>query len=92
VHNKITSSLIYNLMRRAAWLRDYRAELPIPTLLYHGTDDRLTSHPASKAFAAQVSGPITFVEFPGFYHEIHNEPEQEQLFEQIHSWLNGVLG
>lgn len=87
VHDRITPCMGYELMQAANWLQNFDGEMPVRTLLFHGTADKITSHPASKAFAARVSGAITFVEYEGFYHETHNEPEKAQVLERIGAWL-----
>lgn len=87
VHNKITPTMGYELMQAAQGLQTFAGEMPVPTLLFHGTADKITSYPASKAFAARVSGPLSFTEFEGFYHETHNEPEKAQVLERIGAWL-----
>jgi len=91
VHNRITPSLLHGVLEGASWLRAYRGEMPVPTLLFHGTADGLTSHPASKAFAQQVTGPLTFVEYPGLYHEAHNEPEKAEVLERILTWIKETI-
>lgn len=90
VHNRITPSMGYEMMQAATWLQNFAGEMPVPTLLFHGAADKITSHPDSKAFAARVAGPITFVEYPGLYHETHNEPEKAQVLERIDEWLKGI--
>ena len=80
----------YELMEAAKGLQAFSGEMPVPTLLFHGTADKITSHPASKAFAEQVSGPLSFTEFEGFYHETHNEPGKVQVFERIGAWLKAL--
>jgi len=57
----------------------------------HGGTDRITSAQASREFAAQAGHRCTLKIWDGFYHEIHNEPEQRQVFEYLLEWLNGDL-
>jgi alpha-beta hydrolase superfamily lysophospholipase len=58
----------------------------------HGGDDRLCSVQASREFAAQAGEHCTLKIWDGFYHEIHNEPDQGQVFGYLLEWLNGKLG
>jgi len=60
-------------------------------LLVHGGADRLTSAQASREFAAQAGEVCTLKIWDGFYHEIHNEPEQAQVFEYLLGWLESNL-
>lgn len=45
-----------------------------PFLLMHGSEDRICSIEGSRRVAAQYAGrpDFTFIEWPGYYHEIHN--------------------
>ena len=65
---------------------------PVPLLIVHGTGDRLTVPAASKTFVNQVTGDVTLIEYEGIYHELHNEPEQDEVFADIMEWLEQHLG
>ncbi|AEE49462.1 alpha/beta hydrolase [Haliscomenobacter hydrossis] len=91
VHTRITPSMGYEMMQAASWLNTFVGEMPVPTLLFHGTEDGLTSHLASRAFAQRVQGPLTFVEYQGLYHETHNEPEKAEVLARINAWLDEIL-
>jgi alpha-beta hydrolase superfamily lysophospholipase len=34
---------------------------------------------------------VEYHEYPGLYHEIHNEPEKELVFRDIEAWLQVQL-
>jgi len=88
VHDKISARTALDSIEAADFLDQYSGQLPYPTLLIHGDQDHLTSYPASKTFAERVnSDDFTFKTWSGFYHELHNEPEQEEVFEFILTWL-----
>lgn len=90
VHNKISAAMGKELMEGGAWLNGFKGEITIPTLLMHGTKDGLTSHPASASFAKRVSGLLTFKAWEGYFHELHNEPEQRQVFDFVLDWLENL--
>jgi hypothetical protein len=48
---------------------------------------RITSAQASREFAAQAGDLCTLKIWDGLYHEIHNEPEKEQVFAYLLEWL-----
>lgn len=64
---------------------------PVPLLIIHGTDDHLTIPQASKRFVENAYGDITLIEYEGMYHEPHNEPEQEEVFDDVMEWLEPYL-
>lgn len=87
VHGKITASASLSLLEAGEFLNNYAGEMPISTLIMHGDEDLLTSQPASEAFAKRVSGPVTYKKWEGMYHEIHNEPQQLEVFNYTLGWL-----
>lgn len=91
VHDKITAEGGMGMMDAGKWLADYSGATPCPLLIMHGGGDIVTSQPASKRFAEQLSGDVTYKVFDGFYHEIHNELEQQQVFDYFYAWTQEKL-
>lgn len=63
--------------------------IAVPTLVVHGTEDRLVPPSASAPLAASPS--VERKLYPGLRHEIHNEPEQDQVLSEIADWLDATL-
>lgn len=67
------------------------AEFAYPLLIMHGKDDKLT-YPSGSADFAKLAGEknkdITLKLWDGMYHEIHNEPEQAEVFKVMIEWLD----
>jgi alpha-beta hydrolase superfamily lysophospholipase len=60
----------------------------VPTLMLHGGADPICLAEGARQFVAQApAGMVEYREYPGLYHEIHNEPEREQVFRDIEVWL-----
>jgi acylglycerol lipase len=66
--------------------------LRLPLLALHGGADALT-RPAGVELVRALSGsPDTTVKiYDGLYHEIHNEPERDQVLADIVAWLDAHL-
>jgi len=86
VHNKITLSAANILFQRAEILDHYNKHIGDKILIIHGLDDEITDASASKAFALRTG--IDYYGVEGLYHELHNEPEQIEIFNYICNWLN----
>jgi len=67
------------------------AKLSLPTLIFHGTADQLTSFESTKQFVANAGKNITFIPYEGLYHECHNEPEKAVVLENILNWCNNLI-
>ncbi len=90
VHNKITPSFFLSCFEAGQWAMSNGSILTIPTLVMHGTEDRLTGHEGSKAFAA-TNPLIQFISYKGFFHELHNEPEQQRVLKDVLKFLTAQL-
>lgn len=62
--------------------------ITVPTLIMYGTADRLCP-PAGSVMLGERIGAAdkTITPYDGLYHEILNEPEQEQVLDEISRWL-----
>ena len=65
-------------------------QLSIPTLVYHGADDRLVPT-ASSEILATLPG-VQRRTWPGLRHESHNEPEGSEVIAEVIGWLRATIG
>lgn len=73
-------------------IRAYFPEFNWPVLILHGTADRLTEPDGSQLFYDQISSEDkTLRLFEGWYHELLNEPEKEQIFEMVRDWITSRM-
>ena len=63
--------------------------LTMPVFVLHGGDDRLMPPAASEMVPAHAaSADLTRRVYPGLYHEPHNEPEKDQVLDDVVAWLD----
>ncbi|WP_190823551.1 alpha/beta hydrolase [Saccharopolyspora pogona] len=68
------------------------ASLTMPLFVLHGGSDRLMPPAASELVRTHArSSDLTLRIYEGLYHEAHNEPEQEQVLDEIVDWLDAHL-
>jgi len=53
----------------------------------HGSADNITSHKASENYVMNTSDRTHLKIWEGAYHELHNEPEKEDVFNYIIEWI-----
>jgi alpha-beta hydrolase superfamily lysophospholipase len=87
VHSKISVSLFYGAINAAKYSLRHASDLRIPTLLIHGSDDQICSPDGSREFASK-SDKVELKIWDGGYHELHNEPDNGEVFKYIMKWIN----
>ncbi|MEB3101727.1 alpha/beta hydrolase [Ferviditalea candida] len=90
-HGSISVRFFFDVDRAGLWALEHAGELSVDLLLMHGSDDQVTSILASKQFAERAGSLCTFMEWPGYRHELHNELGREEVFAAMRQWLSGHL-
>jgi acylglycerol lipase len=67
------------------------ANAAVPLLVLHGGEDRLAYASGSRAYAAAAPEVCALRVYEGLAHEIHNEPEQAQVFADVRAWIDATL-
>jgi alpha-beta hydrolase superfamily lysophospholipase len=66
--------------------------LAVPALVMQSGEDRLVDPDATRRWAAAAPPALVeFVQWPGLYHEMLNEPEQDTVLARIDGWLDSKL-
>ncbi len=91
VHRRITAATAIDLMDSGKALLAGPINLPFPTLIMHGTEDQITDPEASAQLAEHIHSPVTYRAWEGLYHELHHEPEQQEVMRYLSNWLNTLL-
>lgn len=92
VHDRITPTLAKFIIDGGHLVRRLAPDWIVPTLLLWGGSDRCVV-PAGSAEFAEVA-PAALVRahcFEPLAHEIFNEPERQQVFDQLLEWLGTVF-
>ncbi|MFQ6006737.1 MAG: alpha/beta hydrolase [Woeseia sp.] len=85
---KVTARLVEQLFESMAALDDKVAVIELPMLILHGSADGLTDPEGSKTLYAKIgSRDRKLIIYDGLYHEIYNEPEQENVMTDVANWL-----
>ena len=91
-HGKVPGGLARALMLVGETMPQRPPSLTAPLLVVHGSDDRLIPVEGSRQLVAAVgSTDVELKVYPGLFHEVFNEPEQEQVLDDVVSWINARL-
>lgn len=91
VHDKMTLGFGKIMLSVLPWTFEHAHQFSLPLLVMHGRGDRLGYPSGSEEFAGLVREDCTLKLWDGLYHEIHNEPEQNEVFAFTLNWMSSQL-
>lgn len=93
VHGQISTAAGAAILHAAEWLQHFKGAPHLPVLLQHGTSDKITSEPATRELAKNLTGDVTYKAWPNLYHEMHNEVAEArlELFNYTFAWMEKRL-
>ena len=94
VHDRISLAFGKAGLNATDYAWKHAEEFSLPLLIMHGAADRNTYPSGSRDFAglaAKNNPDVTFMLWENMYHEIHNEPEKDQVLAYIIQWLDRHL-
>jgi len=72
----------------AAWVQAHAGDLRLPLLIVHGQKDRLVNPEDSQRFFKNVTfADKERIEYPGGFHEPHNDIEHSKVMADIEGWI-----
>jgi alpha-beta hydrolase superfamily lysophospholipase len=90
-HDKLSLRLANDMIQNGAWCLSNAERLSVHALLIHGTADEFTAVEGSRLFAERApSAYLTYREWNGMYHEMHNEPDAREVLLFVAGWLSNV--
>lgn len=93
VHAKISAALFQAMLHSMDYIRHHQTQLRVPLLLLVAGDDRVVDSDGVLEFAQQLDHRLTAasvktIVYPYFYHEIFNELDAIQVFDDLRTWLD----
>ncbi len=87
-HGKLPARTVNELATAIEAFPEQAAQITVPTLIMYGTADALCP-PAGSVMLNERIGATdkTIKAYDGLYHEILNEPEQQQVLDDMCAWL-----
>jgi acylglycerol lipase len=91
-HGAVPAGVARDMIAHVGTLAADVKRIALPTLLMWGTADRLCPPAGAELVAANIgSEDLTVRRYEGLFHEIMNEPEQEQVLDDLVGWLDAHL-
>jgi alpha-beta hydrolase superfamily lysophospholipase len=77
------------MLKAIALVYQHAPQFPYPLLLMHGSEDKIAFPTSSTTYAELApKDKLTLKIWDGFKHELHTDPERDQVFKFMIDWLN----
>jgi alpha-beta hydrolase superfamily lysophospholipase len=91
-HGRVPTGIGRALLQVGETMPQRAPALTAPLLVVHGSDDRLIPIAGSRRLVESVgSTDVQLKVYPGLYHEVFNEPERDQVLDDVVSWITARL-
>jgi alpha-beta hydrolase superfamily lysophospholipase len=91
VHDRTTLGFGKVMLSVIAWTLAHAGEFSPPLLLMHGKSDKLAYLSGSMDVASALKNRATLVLWEDHFHELHNEPDQAEVFMTMAMWMDARL-
>lgn len=89
---KITARLGAEMLKTMQKVTDNAAQIKLPLTIVQGGDDILIDPDGAQLLYDSVSSEDKSIKvYEGFYHEVFNEPEHEQVLSDVKKWIEAHL-
>ena len=90
---KITARLGAEILETMQRVTEEATEIRLPIMIVQGSDDKVVDpRGAQLLYDLVTSEDKTIKIYDGLYHEVFNEPEHEQVLNDVKTWLEAHLG
>lgn len=90
-HDRLSLGFGKIMLGVTRWTLDHAGEFSLPLLLMHGKADKIAYPSSSSEFAAALDTRCTLVLWDEAYHELHNEPQKEEVFKTMIIWMDARM-
>ena len=88
VHAKLSAKWFVEYNATRNWVMEEANTLSVPILILQAGEDLIVDADEVKVFFERVGlDDKHYIEYPDLYHEIFNEPENQDVFGDIEAWL-----
>ena len=90
---KITARLGAQILKTMQRVTEQAAKIKLPIMIVQGSDDKVVDPRGAQLFYDFVTSEDKTIKiYDGLYHEVFNEPEHEQVLNDVKTWLEAHLG
>ena len=90
---KITARLGAEILKTMQRVTEQATRIRLPIMIVQGSDDKVVDpRGAQLLYDLVTSEDKTIKIYDGLYHEVFNEPEHEQVLNDVKTWLEAHLG
>jgi acylglycerol lipase len=89
---KVTARLGAELLKTMQYVTDQAPKIRLPIMIVQGGDDKMVDPSGARLLYDLVSSKDKTIKiYDGFYHEVFNEPEHDQVLNDVKTWIEAHL-
>lgn len=89
---KVRARTAYDVLKTQKKILSFLDRISLPLLVLHGGADTIIDPRASEIVYNGIGSEVKeHILFPGLYHEVFNEPERDEVFARLFTWLDSIL-
>lgn len=90
---KTTARLAYEMLKAMHRVPAEASRITLPVLIVQGGADKLVDPDGARMLYNTISSPNKTIKiYDGLYHEVFNEPEHDQVLDDVEAWLEAHVG
>lgn len=86
VHRQVSARTGLMIMETGEWILEHAKDNTVKTLVMVGSEEGLVN-PASIQRFSERAPHVDMRHWPGLYHELHNEPENQSVLDDAYRWV-----
>lgn len=88
VHDRVSLRMGKGMIETIEFIFKNAAMIKLPLLLLHGSGDKICYANGSEELASLMGKNCSLQLFEGCYHELHNEPEKDDIYNFLIGWVD----
>ena len=89
VNRMVSSRWFTEAMQAMEEIQQWAPQITAPVLMMHGTEDKLAKVEATRELFGHLGSEQKELQiYQGYYHELFNEPERQEIFGRVSLWLD----
>lgn len=90
-HKTISLGLVEQMIENGSYILKHSQNIKVPILLMSSGNDKVVDNRKIRKLANSSNDNITYINWEGYFHELHNENNKELVFNEVISYIKNFI-